>query len=150
MAATAAGVLLTTGLAACAPGEQSDDSSVGRPTPYAVPHGDRGERDRRRRRPTAEPTKGVGPRTGALRSADILVFSKTTLTDDIVERIRKVKGVRSVEPLSMAQVSIENRAINLAAVDPATLPQLHAGRERRPPGAVGPGRRRPARRSRRS
>ena len=48
------------------------------------------------------------------------MFSKTTLTDDIVERIRKVKGVRSVEPLSMAQVSIENRAINLAAVDPAT------------------------------
>ena len=48
------------------------------------------------------------------------MFSKVTLTDDIIERIRKVKGVRSVEPLSMAQVSIENRVINLAAVDPAT------------------------------
>ena len=38
----------------------------------------------------------------------------------MIERIRAVKGVRSVEPLSMAQVSIENRAINIAAVDPAT------------------------------
>ena len=38
----------------------------------------------------------------------------------MIERIRQVKGVRSVEPLSLAQVSIEDRAINIAAVDPAT------------------------------
>ena len=48
------------------------------------------------------------------------MFSKDTLTDDMVERIRGLDGVRSVERLSMAQVSIENRAINLAAVEPAT------------------------------
>ena len=48
------------------------------------------------------------------------MFSKDTLTDDMVDRIRGPEGVRSVERLSMAQVSIENRAINLAAVDPAT------------------------------
>ena len=42
VAATAAAVLLSTGLAACAP----DDSSARRTaTPYAVPHGDPGERD---------------------------------------------------------------------------------------------------------
>jgi hypothetical protein len=38
----------------------------------------------------------------------------------MVRRIKHLPGVRSVEQLSMAQVSIENRAINLAAVDPAT------------------------------
>ena len=127
-------MLLATGLAACAPDEQSDDSD-------ADPHGVR--RPPRATQasetsPTAEPTKGVGPRQGALRSADILVFSKDTLTDEVIERIRSVKGVRSVEPLSMAQVSIENRAINIAAVDPATYRNYTRAREREPPGAVGP------------
>ncbi len=70
--------------------------------------------------PTAEPDDGIGPRKGAVRSADFLVFSKDTLTDDMVERIAHLRGVRSVERLSMAQVTIENRAINIAAVDPAT------------------------------
>jgi hypothetical protein len=70
--------------------------------------------------PTAEASDGVGPRKGALRGADILVFSRQTLTDDMVERISKLKGVRSVERMSMAQVSIENRALNIVAVDPAT------------------------------
>ncbi|MEO6512469.1 MAG: M15 family metallopeptidase [Nocardioides sp.] len=70
--------------------------------------------------PTADPDNGVGPRRGALRGADMLVFSQNTLTDEMVEKIRDLKGVRSVERLSMAQVSIENRAINIAAVDPAT------------------------------
>jgi hypothetical protein len=70
--------------------------------------------------PATEPDPGVGPRRGALRAADILVFSKDTLSDEMVERISHLKGVRSVERMSMAQVSIENRAINIAAVDPAT------------------------------
>jgi hypothetical protein len=69
---------------------------------------------------TDDPADGVGPRRGALRGADILVFSQDTLTDDMVEQISNLKGVRSVERLSMAQVSIENRAFNIAAVDPAT------------------------------
>jgi hypothetical protein len=69
--------------------------------------------------PVAAPDK-LGPRKGALRGADILVFSKDTLTASMVRRISHVKGVRSVEQLSMAQVSIQNRAINVAAVDPAT------------------------------
>lgn len=71
-------------------------------------------------KPTGAPSDGVGPRKGALRGADILVFSQQTLTNDMVERIGDLKGVRSVERISMAQVSIENRAMNIAAVDPAT------------------------------
>jgi hypothetical protein len=110
-----AGALLATGLAAC-----GGDSSGSTATPRRTPSTSASLATDTTPTSTAEPTKGVGPRQGALRSADILVFSKKTLTDDMVDRIRKVKGVRSVEPMSMAQVSIEDHVINLAAVDPAT------------------------------
>jgi hypothetical protein len=107
---------LLTGLAAC-----GDDDSSGTATPRPTPSPTAGDPTATSTtEPSDEPSPGVGPRQGPLRNADILVFSKETLTDDMVERIRKVTGVRSVERLSMAQVSIENRAINIAAVDPAT------------------------------
>ena len=48
------------------------------------------------------------------------MFSQDTLTPGMVRRIAAIPGVRGVEQLSMAQVSIENRALNLVAVDPAT------------------------------
>ena len=106
-------VLLAAVLGAC--GDDDSETAAPRrtPSPTVTSAGETS--------PTADPTpKGVGPRRGALRAADILVFSKDTLTDDVVDRIRQVKGVRSVEQMSMAQVSIQNRAINLAAVDPST------------------------------
>ncbi|MET0525613.1 MAG: M15 family metallopeptidase [Nocardioides sp.] len=113
MAVTAVVAVLATSLVAC-----GDDDSSSTATPRRTPSpSDTQASDTT---PTDEPTTGVGPRTEALRGADILVFSKETLTDDMIKRIRKVKGVRSVEPMSMAQVSIENRVINIAAVDPAT------------------------------
>jgi len=123
VAAAAVGVLLASGLAGCdADGTSSRGTATARRTPSttsaspvdATPTADPTAGA------TAGPTKGVGPRKGPLRTADILVFSKTTLTKEMVEAIREVKGVRSVEPMSMAQVSVENRALNLAAVDPAT------------------------------
>ena len=101
-------------MAACG----DDDSDAGPPEPRPTPTPTASQASEST--PAADPTDGVGPRRGALRYADILVFSKDTLTDDMVDRIRGLDGVRSVERLSMAQVSIENRAINLAAVDPAT------------------------------
>ena len=112
-AAAAALVLLASALTAC-----GDDDSRGAPPPRRTPSPTASQASETS--PTADPSQGVGPRKGALRYADILVFSKKTLTDDVVDRIRGLDGVRSVERLSMAQVSIENRAINLAAVDPAT------------------------------
>jgi D-alanyl-D-alanine carboxypeptidase len=77
---------------------------------------------------TTEPAVGTtdnavdppGPRKGPLVSADLLVFSQDTLTPGMVRRIAAIKGVRDVEQLSMAQVSIENEALNLAAVDAGT------------------------------
>ncbi len=70
--------------------------------------------------PTSAAPTGVGPRQGALRAADLLVFSQDALTPAMVRRIQELPGVRSVEPLSMGQVTIENRALNVVAVDPST------------------------------
>jgi hypothetical protein len=73
--------------------------------------------------PVADPEHAVpppGPRTERLWPADMLVFSQDALSDDMVKRIRAIKGIRKVEPLSLAQASIENHAYTVAAVDPAT------------------------------
>jgi hypothetical protein len=113
VAAAAAVLLLAPVLTACGP---DDSSSTTTPRRTPSPTGTTATEAT----PSDEPSRGVGPRKGALRGADILVFSKQTLSAEVIDRIRRVKGVRSVEPLAMAQVSIENRAINLAAVDPAT------------------------------
>jgi hypothetical protein len=112
-AAAVVALLLAASLTSC-----GDDDSKTTDPPRRTPSGSATSASETS--PTADPSDGVGPRKGALRGADILVFSRESLTDDMVERIRNLKGVRSVERLSMAQVSIENRAMNIAAVDPAT------------------------------
>ena len=71
----------------------------------------------------ADPAHAVpapGPRSGELHSADILVRAKTTLTDEQVAAIRKVKGVTGLEQLSIGEASIEDRLLNIVAVDPGT------------------------------
>ena len=79
--------------------------------------------------PTASATLGLdpamaveppGPRDGALRSADLLVFGEHAIDDATLEEIAGLDGVAAVTPISLAQVTIENRAVNVAAVDPAT------------------------------
>lgn len=66
---------------------------------------------------TVEPP---GPLTGALEYADMLVFNQRNLSEETVRRISRLPGIEAVEPMGLAQVTIENRAINVAAVDPAT------------------------------
>ena len=51
-----------------------------------------------------------GPRKGPLASADMLVFNPDSLSDDEVEAIRRLEGVKSVNSLAMGQVVIENQA----------------------------------------
>jgi D-alanyl-D-alanine carboxypeptidase len=71
----------------------------------------------------ADPDHAVDPPgrlTGRLYAADMLVYSQDSLSADMVRRIRHLHGVTQVERLSMAQVSIENQALNVAAVDPAS------------------------------
>ena len=61
-----------------------------------------------------------GPLEDRLLPADLLIFSPDALDVDSVEEIRGLDGVVAVEAMGLAQVTIENRAINVAAVDPAT------------------------------
>ena len=73
--------------------------------------------------PVADPEHAVdapGPRKGKLTYADMLVFNPDALSDDEVAAIRRLKGVVRVNSLALANVSIENKVINVAAVDPAT------------------------------
>jgi hypothetical protein len=71
----------------------------------------------------ADPSHAVSP-PGAfrppLRSADILVFGQHPLSDARVQRIRHLAGVTGVLRFSLAQVSINDHAVNVAAVDPAS------------------------------
>jgi hypothetical protein len=62
----------------------------------------------------------VGPRTGEVAIPDIVITSAETLTDETVDAIKALDGVRGVERISTAQVVIENRAFTVAAVNPAT------------------------------
>jgi hypothetical protein len=50
----------------------------------------------------------------------MLIFRSHPLSAAMVRRIRQVPGVTRVERFSLAQVSIEDHAIRVAAVDPAT------------------------------
>ena len=52
--------------------------------------------------------------------ADMLIFSQQALSDDVVEAIKALDGVAAVERLGMGTAVVENRAITVASVDPAT------------------------------
>jgi hypothetical protein len=74
--------------------------------------------------PTIDPTHAVaepGPFQAPLHTADMLIFRQRPLSDAMVRRIQHVAGVTEVERFSLAQVSIDDHAINVAAVDPATF-----------------------------
>ena len=61
-----------------------------------------------------------GPREDRLYSADILLTSADTLTDDAVAEVRDLDGVEAAARISVGQVSMENAIYSVAAVDPAT------------------------------
>ena len=58
--------------------------------------------------------------TDATLPADMLIYSQEALSDEVVDRIKAVKGVAAVERLGMGTAVVENRAITVASVDPAT------------------------------
>jgi hypothetical protein len=73
--------------------------------------------------PVADPSHAVDPPgrlTAPQLPADILIYSQDPLSDTTVSRIKHLRGVVGVESMAMAQVSLENTVINVAAVDPAT------------------------------
>ncbi len=68
--------------------------------------------------PTVDPP---GDREDPLQPADMLIFSpEHPLDEGMVKRIQGLDGVQQVALFSMGQAVIENRAIDVAAVDPAT------------------------------
>jgi hypothetical protein len=116
-AAAAAGGLL---LSAC--GSASSGTTTADPTSPAA------------RTTTADPTSSAtgsvdpahavatpGRFQAPLHTADMLIFRQRPLSASMVRRIRAVGGVTRVERFSLAQVSIDDHAINVAAVDPATF-----------------------------
>ena len=61
-----------------------------------------------------------GKREGVFGPPDLMVVSPTPLDDKAIAAVKKVRGVTSVEIISLSETVIENRAISVAAVDPAT------------------------------
>ncbi len=117
-ALVAGAALLALALAACGnePNEPGVESSR---SPSATPSASPASGE-----PTvADPAHSVPP-PGRIKDccqgADILVYSQQPLTDAMTEEIGKVKGIDATEPLSLAQVAVENQVITIGAVDPAS------------------------------
>lgn len=73
--------------------------------------------------PIADPARAMdppGPLTGRIETADILIVSQDTISDEVLRQVRETKGVAAVEQISLAQVSLEDEIYDLAAVNPAS------------------------------
>ena len=80
--------------------------------------------------PSLDPAYAVDPpgRFKALpRTADVVVQTQGTIDEETLAEIERIPGVAAVEQFSMLQVSIENRVLNVAAVDPATYRRYAPG-----------------------
>ncbi|HEU5161439.1 MAG TPA: C40 family peptidase [Streptosporangiaceae bacterium] len=62
----------------------------------------------------------VAPLTQRL-SADLLVASARTLPPAVVERVRRLKGVRGAEVIDAAQALVAGKRVGLVGVDPSTF-----------------------------
>ena len=76
--------------------------------------------------------KAPGKLTGALLSSDVLVYSQNTLDKDTIANIKKIKGVTTVEPLSMGQFFVDEQEVTYAAVHPDTFRRFTPPERRRP------------------
>lgn len=118
LAAAAAGLLLLA--TACAdpdpsPPSKSPSASL---TTTSSPSPSAGEAP-----PVADPEHAVdppGPRRGPLVYADLMIKSKDALGLDVIDQINALKTVKRTLVLSLGNVGIENRVINIGAVDPST------------------------------
>jgi hypothetical protein len=74
--------------------------------------------------PPAEPELAVeppGPMKDPVETADVLIFNQKPLSESLIKRIQKVKNVAAMETFGLGNVVIENRALNVAAVDPGSF-----------------------------
>jgi hypothetical protein len=105
------------------------DSATGSPDPTAAAGSATPEPGPVTATPTAAATGAVldpayaedppGKRDGPLGAADILISAKETLSPELVEQLRSLEGVTAATTISLANVPLENKVYNLAAVDPA-------------------------------
>src|SRR5690349_7190746 len=113
-AATAALALL---LGACSePGTPTDPD----PTP-ASESSARGTPSQHPTTPVADPAHAVDPpgkRKDRLWSADVLVQWDKALDASTIKAIERLKGVARTERIGLGQVSLENRVLTVASVDP--------------------------------
>ena len=118
VAATAALVLL---LGACSGDGGAEDPD---PAPAAEETTTRPRTEPATEKPTvpvADPEHAVDPpgqRDGRLWSADILVQSDESIDEALVKKIEKLTGVAHTERIGLGQVSLENRVLTVASVDP--------------------------------
>jgi hypothetical protein len=74
--------------------------------------------------PPAEPELAVeppGPMKDRVETADVLIFNQEPLSESLVKKIRGLKDVAAMETFGLGNVVIENRALNVAAVDPGSF-----------------------------
>jgi hypothetical protein len=122
-AAAVAAVLLVTACAAGPGGADSpaaSDTGGARPSPSAsaTPAAADGKVPQ-----TLDPAYAVsppGPRTERIGVADIMITAQDTLDPDLVARVSDLDGVVATTSISLANVPLENKVYNLAAVDPAS------------------------------
>ncbi len=62
-----------------------------------------------------------GKLTDPLLSSDVLVYSQNTLDAGTLGKIKQIKGVVQVEPISMGSFFVDDREVTYAAVDPASF-----------------------------
>jgi hypothetical protein len=73
--------------------------------------------------PTLDPAhvaKKPGPRRGVVGYPDIVVTSSETIDARTIAAVKALEDVQDVTPIALAQVVVQNRALQVAAVDPAT------------------------------
>ena len=73
--------------------------------------------------PTLDPAHAVkepGPRSGVVGYPDIVVTSSETIDARTIAAIKGLEHVQDVMPIALVQVVVQNRALQVAAVDPAT------------------------------
>lgn len=116
----ATAMALTIGVtAACTDTSEADDPQPDPPTSSAAATTE----PEPNAEPTLDPAHAVDPpgkREGQFGPADIVVTGSKTLDDELVRAIERLAGVTGVERISMVSLTIENRALSVAAVDAAT------------------------------
>jgi hypothetical protein len=80
--------------------------------------------------PPADPDLAVEP-PGRLKApvqpADVLIFNQEPLSESLIKRIRGLKNVAAMDTFGLGNVVIENRALNVAAVDPGSFRRFAPG-----------------------